>query len=126
MPYELGPVVGKIGGGVEIHRIDVPTYSTAAENRTLASLPIPAGSRAVICFSARQVTSMGSASANYPSVRVNGVDIVTFQSRDSGTTTGAIVERTGPVDISHMRRVTTSTYTTEVDSFVIYWWETDT
>lgn len=122
MPVSLGPVVGKVGGGTEIHRIDVPNYSTGEANKTLASLPIPVSSKVVICFSARQVTSMGSNSSSYPSVRVNGTDIVTFQSRDSGTTTGAIIERTGPVELAHMRRSTTSTYVTDVDNFVIYWW----
>lgn len=122
MTVSLGPVVGKVGGGTEIHRIDVPNYSTGEANKTLASLPIPADSKAVICFSARQVTSMGSQSANYPSVRVNESDIVIFQSRDSGTLTGAIIERTGPVEISHIRRSAIAAYATDVDNFVIYWW----
>lgn len=120
MTVSLGPVVGKVGGGTEIHRIDVPSYSTGDSSKDLVTVPVPTGKTAKVAVSFRVTGSGGTSATNYPTMIVGGA---TLQVGSSSPIWGGVVaDVSGPTIIRHSRTTSSSAYAFPVTDFVVYWW----
>lgn len=121
---QLGPVIGKIGGGVEVHRLDVNhthVSSSSGSQETVAVLDVVGRWRVAVKIdsAASNVTS----SNQMPSMVVNGTDIARYTGGLSpipGAVSGVV---DGPVTIE--TRKMNSHQTTGDPSFTgaIFYWE---
>lgn len=113
--------IGRLGGGVEIHRIDVPDYSTGEASRELVTVPIPDGVRAKLAVTFRVSGSGGTSAGNYPTMIIGSAAL------QVGSTApvwgGVVVDATGPITIRHTRATSAGAYAFPVTDFVVYWWE---
>lgn len=113
----LGSVIGKLGGGVEVHEIPVNFVSSSSTGiKHVADVPIPAGVTAhVVVVGVSGATN--SVSSGIPSLRIGGVTVAYPLQAFAG-------ERvvTGPTVVEANYRVALSTADPSFDGFV-YWWE---
>ena len=112
---QLGPVVGRLGGGAEVNAIPVNFVSSSGNGvKHVVDVPIPAGvtARVVVVGSA----DISSSSVSWPRLIIGGQDIGLYYSSVGGSATV-----TGPTVVEVNRRSTSSNYD---PSFVgaVYWW----
>lgn len=127
MPVSLGPVIGKVGGGAEIHRIDIPDFSTGGSDRVLASIPAPEGKEIVVTFSATNTGGVGATYGNYPGIAINGNDLTgtvrNLSPRANNCSLGGTLETVGPATVELIASSSNGTFT--MRNFTVYWWEVD-
>ena len=114
----LGPVVGKLGGGAEVHTIPVDFVSSSGQGvKHVVDVPVPEGvtARVIVIGSA----DISSSSTSWPRLIIGGQNIGLYYSNVGGSATV-----TGPTVVEAERRATSSQYD---PSFVgtVYWWAED-
>ena len=116
----LGPVVGKLGGGAEVHTIPVDFVSSSGTGvKHVVDVPVPEGVAArVVVVGTSGVTNTSNSS--WPRLIIGGQDIGSYYSSVGGSATV-----TGPTVVEVNRRSTSSLYD---PSFVgtVYWWTEST
>ena len=114
---QLGPVVGRLGGGAEVNAIPVNFVSSSGSGvKHVVDVPVPAGVTAQVVV----VGSTGGISSSYsgwPRLIIGGQNIGPYYDNVGGSATV-----TGPTVVEVSRESTSSLYD---PSFVgtVYWWE---
>ena len=112
----LGPVIGKLGGGAEVHAIPVNFVSPGGTGvRHVVDVPVPVGVTArVIVVGTSGVTNTSLSS--WPRLIIGGQGIGSYYSSVGGSATVI-----GPAAIEVDRRGSSSLYDPSFNGFV-YWW----
>ena len=121
---QLGPVIGKLGGGVEVHRLDVNhthVSISASSVETVAVLDVVGRWRVAVKIDS--ATSTVASSAQLPSMVVNGTDIARYTGGLSpipGAVSGVV---DGPVTIETRKENTGVSGSPSFTGTIFYWEE---
>lgn len=114
----LGPVIGKLGGGAEVHAIPVDFVSPSATGvYHVVNVPIPEGVTARVMVVGTSESTMSQNESGWPRLIIGGQEIVSYYNSVGGSTTV-----TGPTVVEVERK---NILSSSDPSFVgtVYWWE---
>ena len=114
----LGPVIGKLGGGAEVHSIPVDfTSPSGTGTYHVVDVPVPEGVTARVMVVGTSKVEMASGSDKWPRLIIGGQEIGRYFN-----SVGCHTTVTGPTALEARRMGTTSYHN---PSFVgtVYWWE---
>ena len=114
---QLGPIIGKLGGGAEVHAIPVDFVSpSGAGVKHVVDVPIPAGVTARV-VAVGSTGGMASSTSSWPMLIIGGQNIGLYH-----TSVGGSATVTGPVAVEANRRASSSLYDPSFEG-IVYWWE---
>ena len=116
---QLGPVVGRLGGGAEVNAIPVNFVSSSGTGvKDVVDVPVPAGVTAQVVV-VGSTGGISSSSRSWPRLIIGGQNIGRYYDSVGGSATV-----TGPTVVEAERTTTSSLYDPSFDG-TVYWWEVD-